>query len=123
MLADNSSTENQESGSVLDGILSFFGLGADDSTAASADLISPDLEGTSSDAPIVNETTLPEPEITVTVPDPIADTTAGIFLGAASTITDDTGTALMQTAEEDAAPVETPAPEVAEPEAPAATDK
>lgn len=111
--ASMSDTQEQESGSVLDGIRNFFGLSATDPAAPSVDLSDPDLEATSAEDPIVNA---------VALPDPTANTAAGIFLNAAAETASETNMALMQLAEEEPSVVETPAPDISEPEVPAATE-
>ena len=73
----------------------------------SVDVSSPDLEATSAEAPIVNA---------VVLPDPPANTAAGVFLDAAAETAADTNTALIQLANE------MTEPDVAEPEAPTATE-
>lgn len=102
-------TQEQESGSVLDSILNFFGLSATDPAAPSVDLSDPNLETTSAEYPIVNA---------VALPDPTANTAAGIFLNAATETASETNAALMQLAEEETAAAETPEPEAPATEVP-----
>ena len=75
-------SDTQQSTSVMDGILNFFGLNDTASTQDNANLASPDLADTNSEAPIVNTTTLPDPNVTIVTPDPLAGTTAEFIMNA-----------------------------------------
>ena len=69
------SGSKKENASVLDNVLSIFGLGAEEPETPTVDLSTPDLDATSAAQPIVNP---------VQLPDPTTDTAAGVFLEAAN---------------------------------------
>ena len=69
------SGSKKENASVLDNVLSIFGLGAEEPETPTVELSTPDLDATSAAQPIVNP---------VQLPDPTTDTAAGVFLEAAN---------------------------------------